>query len=217
MPVPDTGRNKCCLASCMTYRNKMIWLCSIAGANSTTCYLVSGVAMLLFLTFIGDMLCLVGLYLKLPLIVTMLRFVVRTIRSKWQQFKRENPLISFGVFIITTPVACAHIPVKTNTGAVPIYRAIWCARAKYAILNVRGIQTLGHPDTFFKQNPVDPTNPVRKNREAFFEVKCFKVDEACGVDGSIPVLICSKVVGALIKKNFFIDLRQQEARRCFIA
>src|SRR6266566_1766928 len=199
MPVPDASGNKSCLASRVTYRKNMIWLCSIPGANRATCYLVTSVTTLLFLTFNGVMLRLVCLYLKMPVIITVLVFVVETIRCKWQQCECENPLICIGVCIRTASIVCAQILVKVPT---------WCTCTEYTVLNGRGIKFLGHPDTFFKQNPIDPTYPIRKDRETFFETKCFKVDEARGVHGSIAVLIGAKIVCALVEKNFFIDLRQ---------
>ena len=104
--------------------------------------------------------------------------------------------------MITTPVAFVRIQVMTVPDAIPIHRAVWCACAEYTILNIGGIQILRHPNAFFKQNAIDPPNPIGKNRESFIEVKCFKMDKACGVNGSVPILISTKVVGALIKKNF---------------
>ena len=53
--------------------------------------------------------------------------------------------------------------------------SIW---AEHAVLNISSIKTLSHPDTFFEQDPIDPTEPVGKNRKAFFEAKGFKVYKA---------------------------------------
>src|SRR6266566_8637685 len=104
----------------------------------------------------------------MSLVVAVLRLIVRAIYCKWQECKSETPLFQVGVFIIAWYVAAAQAPVKTTPGTIPVPRTLCHACAQYAILNIGCVKTLRHPDAFFEQNAIYPTEPVGKNGKAFF-------------------------------------------------
>ena len=85
MPVPDARGNKGCLAVYVPNRKDVIWLCPIPGANCTTGHGAFSAALLLLYAFIGNRFRLVGLHLEVPLIVPTLRFVIWSVRGKWQE------------------------------------------------------------------------------------------------------------------------------------
>ena len=69
---------------------------------------------------------------------------------------------------------------------------------------------MSHPDTFFEHDTIDTTQAIGKNWKALFKLKCFKMNEAARIQHTIPVLVRTKIVGALIKDNFFINFCQQK-------
>src|SRR5260370_32533498 len=101
-------------------------------------------------------------------------------------------------------VPVVRVPVKAVPGCIPVYASVSSVCAQHTGLNIGSIQTLRHPDVFFEQNPINATEPVGKDVEAFLETKCHKVDEACRVDGSSPVLIGAKDAGTPANKHFLI-------------
>src|SRR5260221_160783 len=65
----------------MADREDMIRMCPVPGANCTTSKGIFSLAILLLHTFIGNLFRLVCLYLEMPLVATMLRFVVWAVRG----------------------------------------------------------------------------------------------------------------------------------------
>src|SRR5260370_39734500 len=191
----------------MADREDMIRMCPLPGANRTTSEGIFSLAMLLLHSFIGNLFRLVCLYLEMPLVATVLRFVVWAVRGKRSESERDNPLLRIGIFMVMG-VPVVRVPVKAVPGCIPVYASVSSVCAQHTVLSIGSIQTLRHPDVFFEQNPINATEPVGKDGEAFLETKCLKVDEACRVESSVPVLIGAKVVGTLVKKHFFIELCQ---------
>ena len=65
-----------------------------------------------------------------------------------------------------------------------------------------------HPDTFFKDDTVNTSYMVGEDGKALFEAKGFKMAEARRIERAVLILVGAKIIGTLIKNNFFVDLCQ---------
>src|SRR5207244_8129936 len=52
--------------------------------------------------------------------------------------------------------------------------------------------------------------PICKYWKAFFQLKGFEVGKASGIESTIPVLVGTEIVGALVKNDFLIHFRYEE-------
>src|SRR5260221_11417407 len=100
MTVTCASGNKGWLAVYVPHRKDVIWLLPIPGANCTTGHGAFSAALLLLYAFIGNRFRLMGLHLEVPLIVPTLRFVIWSVRGKWQACQGDNPLLCSGMFMV---------------------------------------------------------------------------------------------------------------------
>src|SRR5947209_12745695 len=82
------------------------------------------------------------------------------------------------------------------TQAAPGVAFIWRGRwsgSQHAVVNVGGIQSLGHPDTLFQYDAIDAPQAISKYWKAFFQLKGFEVGKASGIESTIPVLVGTEI------------------------
>src|SRR5438045_6564744 len=103
--------------------------------------------------------------------------------------------------------------VRRWTQTAPGVAFIWrgrCSGSQYAVVNVGGIQSLGHPDALFQYDAIDAAQAISKNWKAFFQLKGFEVGKAGGIESTIPVLVGTEIVSTLVKNDFLIHFRYEK-------
>src|ERR1700692_4944320 len=93
---------------------------------------------------------------------------------------------------------------RARRAIVPRSGVLVANGAQQAVLDTGGIQALGHPDAFLQYDAIDASQVISKDREALFQAKCFKVNEARRIQRTILILVGAKMIGALVKDDLFV-------------